>query len=74
MDGKDIAGYIFGISLGIYFFAFVAIPALVELFDANVTGLDTSVATLVTTVVGIAVAAGAILSFLPSSLKTRAGL
>jgi len=74
MDGKDIAGYIFGISLGLYFFAYVAIPALVELFDVNVTGLDPAVATLVTTVVAIAVAAGAILSFLPSSLKDRAGL
>jgi len=74
MDGKDIAGYIFGISLGLYFFAYVAIPALLELFNANVTGLDPAVATLVTTVVAIAVAAGAILSFLPSSLKDRAGL
>jgi len=74
LDGKDIAGYIFGISLGIYFFAYVAIPALVELFGANTTGIDAAVATLITTVVGIAVAAGAILSFLPSSLKSRAGL
>lgn len=74
MEGKDIAGYVFGISLGVYFFAYVAIPALVELFGANVTGVDAAVATLVTTVVGIAVAAGAILSFLPESLKSRAGL
>lgn len=74
MDGKDIAGYVFGISLGLYFFAYVAIPALAELFDANITALDPAVGTLVTTVVGIAVAAGAILSFLPSSLKARAGL
>lgn len=74
MEGKEIAGYIFGISLGIYFFAFVAIPALVELFGANTTGIEDAVATLITTVVGIAVAAGAILAFLPSSLRSRTGL
>lgn len=74
MEGKDIAGYIFAISLGIYFFAYVAIPALVELFGANVTGLPTAVATLVTTVVAIAVAAGAIIHFLPSSIKSKVGL
>lgn len=74
MEGKDIAGYIFGISLGIYFFAYVAIPALAELFEANTTSLPTAVATLVTTVVGIAVAAGAIIKFLPSGIKSRVGL
>ena len=73
-EGKDIAGWIFGISLGIYFFAFVAIPALVELFGANVTALPSAVQTLVTTVVGIAVAAGAIMKFMPSSIKSKIGM
>lgn len=73
-DGSDIGGWIFGISLGIYFFAFVALPALVELFGVNVTGLPTSVQTLVTTVVAIAVAAGAIMKFMPSSMKSKIGM
>jgi len=74
MDARGISGYVLGISLGIYFFAFVAVPALVELFGINITGLPDSVGTLVTTVVAIAVAAGAIMSFLPDSIKARAGL
>lgn len=74
MEGKDIAGWIFGISLGIYFFAYVAIPALVELFSANVTALPTAVQTLVTTVVAIAIAAGAIMKFMPSAIKSKIGL
>lgn len=74
VEGKDIAGWIFGISLGVYFFAYVAIPALVELFEANTTSLPTAVATLVTTVVGIAIAAGAIMKFMPASVKGKIGL
>lgn len=73
-DGTDIAGWIFGVSLGIYFFAYVAIPALVELFTANTTDLPVAVATLVTTVVGIAVSAGAIMKFMPSSIKSKIGM
>lgn len=74
LEAKDIAGYIFAISLGIYFFAYVGIPALAELFSANITALPTAVGTLVTTVVGIAVAAGAIIYFLPAGIKSRVGL
>lgn len=74
VEGRDISGWIFGVSLGIYFFAYVGIPALVELFDANTTSLPTAVATLVTTVVAIAIAAGAIMKFMPSGIKSKIGL
>jgi hypothetical protein len=74
MDSRNIGGWIFSVSLGIYFFAYVAIPALVELFGVNLTGLPTSLQTLVTTVIGIAVAAGAIMAFMPTSMKSKIGL
>ena len=73
MDGRDIAGFIFSISIGIYVFAYVAIPALVELFGANVTGLPTAVATLVTVVVGISVAIAVVIKFMPEAIRSKVG-
>lgn len=73
MDGREIAGFIFAVSIGIYVFAYVAVPALVELFSANTTGLPTAVATLVTTVVGISVAIAVVIKFMPSGIRNKVG-
>lgn len=70
---KNIAGFLFSLAIGIYIFAYVAIPALVELFSANVTALPTAVATLVTTVVAISVAVAVVIKFMPQGLRDRIG-
>lgn len=74
LAGGEIAGFIAAISIGIYLFAYMALPALQALAEANTTGLDAGVATLVTTVVSIIVAVAVIIKFLPSQIKSRIGM
>lgn len=74
LSGGEIAGFIASISIGIYLFAYMALPALQALAEANTTGLDAGVATLVTTVVSIIVAVAVIIKFLPSQIKSRIGM
>lgn len=61
---KSPSGAIVGMSIGLIILATIGITAMQILFNATTTGIDASVVTLITTVVGIVFAVGIVVLFL----------
>ncbi len=70
--GESPAGKIIGMSVGAIILATVGWTGLQQIFSANTTGVDSTVVTLGTTVVGIVIAIGFMILFLrEAGLKVR---
>jgi len=67
MAKKSPAGAIVGMSIGLIILSTIGITAMQLLFNATTTGIDASVVTLITTVVGIVFAVGVVVLFLKYS-------
>ena len=61
---KSPSGAIVGMAIGLIILATIGITAMQILFAANTSGIDASVVTLITTVVGIVFAVGIVVLFL----------
>lgn len=61
---RSPAGAIVGMSVALIILATIGITAMQLLFNATTTGIDASVVTLITTVVGIVFAVGIVVLFL----------
>lgn len=61
---KSPAGSIVGMSIALIILSTIGITAMQLLFNATMTGIDASVVTLITTVVGIVFAVAVVVVFL----------
>ena len=64
MAEQGVGGKIIGMAIGAILLGTVGMTGLQQLFLANTSGIDTTVVTLVTTVVGIVIAIGFMVLFL----------
>jgi len=69
----SIVAKIVGIGVAMYILAFLLPPALVELAGANVTGVDTSVVTILQIVLPLLAIIGIAMYFLPGSQMGEGG-
>ena len=64
MAEQGVGGKIIGMAIGAILLGTVGMTGLQQLFAANTSGIDATVVTLVTTVVGIVIAIGFMVLFL----------
>jgi len=70
----DIIRYVIAVAIGIFVVAVIVPVALVEIANANLTGVNAAVATILTVLLPILAVIGIAIAFLPGGTKGKIGL
>lgn len=70
----DILKFVIAIAIGLFVTAVLLPPALLSLADANVTGVDPAVVTILQVLLPILAVIAIAIAFLPAGTKSKIGL